>query len=78
MRPEEGAGPGRASALLPPPLSPDSPSPTLGPVSSEVASSLSIASARLGPASGQMPRAAAAAADSAGGGVGGGRQAPGR
>lgn len=29
MRPEEGAGPGRASALLPPPLSPDSPSLSL-------------------------------------------------
>lgn len=79
-----GAVPGRASALLPPPLHPDSPSPYLphtGPRQSEgsFVSQLRVGSARPGPASGQMPRAAAAdAADSAGGGVGGGRPAPGR
>lgn len=77
-----GAGPGRASALLRPlpiPSRPPPASPTLGPVSPRVPSSLGSAAARPGPARGQMPRAAAAdAADSAGGGEGGGRPAPGR
>lgn len=74
-RAASGAGRPR---LLPPRAHWPPASPTLGPSAPETASR-SLASARPGPAPGQMPRVAAvAAADSAGGGVGGGHPARGR